>query len=585
LTYSIKYDNDNKRYKQTRKWNMLTSEQLEKILIDANILTHDQFNQAVADQKGSGMELKKYLTQSGLVSETDLAELICHEARVDRYNSDIHILDIDLKNLVPLDIAQKNHLAPIQKKGQLLIVAITDPFNIEALDALEESTGFEVETLVCTETEFMQLSTEIYGMDSGYSIDSEGFDEMEFATEAEPKPESDENVLQEAEEAPVIRFVSWLLGQAVSKGASDIHISPEKDSAKVRFRIDGRLQEIPSPPKARLLPIISRVKILGNMDIATSMMPQDGRFTFKTENKEINVRASTIPTIHGENVVLRLLDMGATIHTLDKLGMMPEDVAKINDVVAKPYGMILSTGPTGSGKSTSLYSILKILNKPDINIITLEDPVEYRVANIRQVQLNRKAGMTFAGGLRAILRQDPDVIMVGEIRDSETAEISVRSALTGHRVLSTVHTNDAAGAITRLTEMGVEPFIVASVLLVSFAQRLVRIVCPYCKEPYEPTEKAIRIMGFPSNEPLPTFNKGRGCINCNGTGFRGRTAVFEILTIDEDIQEMILKKNSAQDISRFAKSAGRLRTLREDAIIKINKGLTTVEEAASVVMM
>jgi len=571
---------------------MLKTKRLEKILIDANILTREKLAQILEEQKGSGLDLSKFLTtQSGIINESELADVISREGKVKRYDAEKFPLQMNLIDLVPIEIAQKYHLAPIQKKGRLLIVATIDPLNIESLDLLEESTDCEVEPLVCTEQEFMQLITTIYGMDSGYTMDIEGIGDMEFDTDSESKPDSiieDVQVssLQDmAEEAPVIRFVNSLLSQAVRQGASDIHISPEKDIAKIRFRIDGRLQAVPSPPKAMLLPIISRVKILGNMDIATSMMPQDGRFTVKTENKEINVRSSSIPTIHGENIVLRLLDMGTTIHTLDRLGMMPEDVEKIKEVAAKPYGMILSSGPTGSGKSTSLYSIIKILNKPDINIITLEDPVEYRVPNIRQVQLNRKAGMTFASGLRSILRQDPDVIMVGEIRDNETAEISVRSALTGHRVLSTVHTNDSAGAITRLIEMGIEPFIVSSVLLVSFAQRLVRTVCPFCKEAYQPTEKSIRQLGISQDHELPVFYRGRGCINCMGTGFRGRTAVFEILIIDEEIQDMIMNRSSAQEISRHAKSGGKLKSLKEDALIKIYNGVTTVEEAASVVMM
>jgi type IV pilus assembly protein PilB len=570
---------------------MIKVKRLEKILIDANILTPEQFQQVMVEQKGSGLDLSKYLTQSGIITESELADIISSEARVKRYNAEAYPLQMDLSEFVPLEISQKYHLAPIQKKGRLLIVATIDPLNIESLDMLEETTDCEVEPLVCTEQEFMQLITTIYGMSSGYTMDIDGIGEMEFDTDSESKPDTiveDVHVssLQDmAEEAPVIRFVNSLLAQAVRQGASDIHISPEKDIAKIRFRIDGRLQAVPSPPKAMLLPIISRVKILGNMDIATSMMPQDGRFTVKTENKEINVRSSSIPTIHGENIVLRLLDMGTTIHTLDRLGMTPDDVEKIKEVAAKPYGMILSTGPTGSGKSTSLYSIIKILNKPDVNIVTLEDPVEYRVPNIRQVQLNRKAGMTFASGLRSILRQDPDVIMVGEIRDSETAEISVRSALTGHRVLSTVHTNDSAGAITRLIEMGIEPFIVSSVLLVSFAQRLVRTVCPFCKEAYQPSEKSFKLLGIVSDSDLPTFYRGRGCINCMGTGFRGRTAVFEILIIDEEIQDMIMKRSSAQEISRYAKASKKMKTLKEDAILKIYNGITTVEEAASVVMM
>jgi type IV pilus assembly protein PilB len=332
-----------------------------------------------------------------------------------------------------------------------------------------------------------------------------------------------------------------------------------------------------------LLPIISRFKILAGMDIATTRIPQDGRFTVRMEDKEINIRASAIPTIYGENLVLRLLDMGAGHYTLDRLGMFDDDREKIESAIYKPYGMILSTGPTGSGKSTSLYAILRRVNKPDINIITLEDPVEYRVERIRQIQLNRKAGMTFAGGLRSILRQDPDVIMVGEIRDSETAVIGVQAAMTGHRVLSTIHTNDAAGAITRLIDMGIEPFLVSSVLLVSFAQRLVRTVCPYCKEPYQPPERALKQFGLIELEGA-NFQRGKGCFNCMNTGYKGRIGVFEILLIDDMVQEMILKKQPAPEITRTAQQAGRLRTLKEDAAIKVFKGITTLEEAASAVM-
>jgi type IV pilus assembly protein PilB len=301
------------------------------------------------------------------------------------------------------------------------------------------------------------------------------------------------------------------------------------------------------------------------------------------ENKEINVRVSSMPTIYGENLVLRLLDMGATVYTLDRLGMNPEDRDKIETAINKPYGMILSTGPTGSGKSTSLYSILKKINKPDINIITLEDPVEYRVDKIRQIQLNRKAGMTFASGLRSILRQDPDVVMVGEIRDKETAEISIRAALTGHRLLSTVHTNDSAGAITRLIEMGVEPFLVSSVMLVSFAQRLVRTICPFCRETYEPSLKGRSYFGLENENTV--FQRGKGCVNCMGTGYRGRTGIFEVLLIDDVVQEMILNRKSAQEISNLLKSKGLLNTLKTDAADKIARGITTIEEAASAVMI
>jgi type IV pilus assembly protein PilB len=326
------------------------------------------------------------------------------------------------------------------------------------------------------------------------------------------------------------------------------------------------------------------VKILANLDITISRLPQDGRVTLKMENHEINVRVSTMPTVYGENVVMRLLDMSSGVYTLDRLGMIKTDRDMIETTVRKAYGMILSTGPTGSGKSTSLYSILNELNQPDTNIITLEDPVEYRIANIRQVQLNRKAGMTFASGLRAILRQDPDIIMVGEIRDSETAAIAIQAAQTGHRLLSTIHTNDAAGAITRFIDMGIEPFLVASALLVSFAQRLLRTICPYCKEPYKPSATALAAWGLDHVEKA-NFQHGKGCYQCLNTGYKGRTGIFEVLVNDEMVQEMILKRKSAQDITRAAIAEGKLRTLKDDAASKVLQGITTLEEAASAVMI
>jgi type IV pilus assembly protein PilB len=382
----------------------------------------------------------------------------------------------------------------------------------------------------------------------------------------------------------VVRLVNSILSQGVREGASDIHISPEKDHVQIRFRVDGKLHEVPAPPKSMFLPIVSRLKILANMDIALSRVPQDGRFTVKMKNKDINIRASTIPSIYGENLVLRLLDTSTSIYSLELLGMNEIDRQKIEAIITKPYGMILSTGPTGSGKSTSLYSILKKINEPDINIITIEDPVEYRIDKIRQVQLNRKAGMTFASGLRSILRQDPDVIMVGEIRDGETAGIAVQAALTGHRVLSTLHTNDAAGAMTRMVDMGIEPFLVASVMLVSFAQRLVRKVCPHCRQPYAPTADTLKYWNL-EGENVKGLVVGQGCFNCLHTGYRGRTGIFEVLVIDDMVRDMILRRCSAHEINRAAITAGSFVTLRENALEKARLGITSLEEAASAVLM
>ena len=569
---------------------MRVRKKLGEILVDAELLTEVQLGRALIDQKGTGLRLGQYLIQNNIVREDHLINLLSKQLKINKYDPDMYPSNPDLAVLIPLDIAQKNKVVPLKKKSDLLTIAMFDPMDINVLDTVEFITNMEVEPVVCSEREINQLISLTYGMQSGLLEELEKMEEVQFDVEPEPSDETamgDVQVssLQDlAEEPPIIRLVNSIIAQAVREGASDIHISPEVQTVQLRFRLDGKLNEVPSPPKSMILPIISRIKILANMDIAVSRIPQDGRFTVKIEGKEINIRVSSIPTIYGENLVLRLLDMSTGVYSLDGLGMSPYDREKIRSTIGKPYGMILSTGPTGSGKSTSLYSIIKEINQPDINIITLEDPVEYRVAKIRQIQLNRKAGMTFAGGLRSILRQDPDVIMVGEIRDGETAGIATQAALTGHKVLSTVHTNDAAGAITRLLDMGIEPFLVASVLLVSFAQRLVRTICPYCREPYRPSEAALVAWGIDGLENV-NFHRGKGCPHCMYKGYRGRTGIFEVLVNDGMIQEMILKGNSAQEITRAAKESGKLRTLKDDAANKVIQGITTLEEAASTVMI
>lgn len=569
---------------------MRTRKKLGEILVDAELLTENQLSRALDDQKRTGLRLGQFLIQQGMVREDQLIALLSKQLRIEKYSPDKYPSNPDLAGLIPLDVVQKNKVVPLKKRVNLLTVAMSDPMDINALDTVEFVTNVEVEPVVCSEREINQLINLTYGMQSGLIEELEKMEDVQFDVETEPSDDMNMEALQVsslqnlAEEPPVIRLVNSIVAQAVREGASDIHISPEARTVQLRFRIDGKLNEVPSPPKSLILPIISRIKILANMDIAVSRTPQDGRFTVKLDNKEVNVRVSSIPTIYGENLVLRLLDMSTGVYVLDRLGMSHEDIEKIRSTIVKPYGMILSTGPTGSGKSTSLYSIIKEINQPDINIITLEDPVEYRVAKIRQIQLNRKAGMTFAGSLRSILRQDPDVIMVGEIRDAETAGIATQAALTGHKVLSTVHTNDAAGSITRLLDMGIEPFLVASVLLVSFAQRLVRTICPYCKESYNPPEAALAAWGIEGVENA-SFKRGRGCPHCMNKGYRGRTGIFEILVNDEMVQEMILRGSSAQEITRAAKETGRLRTLREDAESKVIQGITTLEEAASTVMI
>ncbi len=559
-----------------------------KIFLEAGLLNKEQLDQALDAQKKSGIKLGQILIQQGIISEFDLIEALCRHFRLTKYNSDDYPVDTRLKNLISSDAAQKYQVAPLIRKGRLLKIAISNPSDIDTLDAIETLTNCEIEPVICTDWELTELMGRIYGTYSALggvmeSMDDTPYDLDDITGMEEVMENAQISSLQDmAEQVPVVRLVNSIISHAVRHGASDIHISPEKDYVHTRFRIDGTLHKIPSPSKAMLLPIISRIKILSNMDISKSRIAQDGRFTASVGNKEINIRTSVLPTIYGENLVMRLLDMGTDFYNLDRLGMCLEDRKKIEDLITKPYGMILSTGPTGSGKSTSLYALLKEMNKSDVNIITVEDPVEYRMKNIRQLQLNRKAGMTFAGGLRSILRQDPDIIMVGEIRDAETARIAIRSAMTGHMVLSTVHTNDAAGAIVRLLDLDIEPFLISSVMLASFAQRLIRTVCTKCKQTYKPSDRVLVQWGLDKMENT-NFQRGTGCFNCMNTGFKGRTGIFEVLVIDEMIQDMILKKKSAQEISKAAKEMGKMRTLKDDAIAKLVSGITTIEEAASAV--
>jgi len=567
---------------------VVARKKLGQMLIDENLLTEEQLSKALAEQQRAGLKLGQYLIRHGFVSEQQLVDVLGRQLKLRKYHPDIFPFNIELSKLIPIEYAQKYQIAPLVRKGRLLTIAITDPLDINALDVIEMLTNCEVEAVVCAERELNQLISSLYGIQSGLGGVLESID-----IEAQPVKEKDEDEAADiqlaslqnmAGEAPIVRLANSIFAQAVREGASDVHISPQKNSIQVRFRIDGKLHEVPSPPKSLFLPIIARIKILANMDITVTRIPQDGRFTLKMEKKEINVRVSSIPTIYGENIVLRLLDTGAGVYSLDRLGMVKADIERLRSIIQKPYGMILSTGPTGSGKSTSIYAILSELNRPDSNIMTLEDPVEYRIENIRQIQLNRKAGMTFAGGLRSILRQDPDIIMVGEIRDAETAAIAVQAAQTGHRVLSTVHTNDAVGAITRFLDMGIEPFLLASTLLVSIAQRLVRTVCPYCREPYNPPEKILASWGL-ENWDFANFQRGRGCNQCLSTGYKGRTGLFEVLVNDEMIQDLIMKKKSAHEITRKAIDAGNLKTLKYDAGNKVLRGITTLEEAGSAVMM
>ena len=554
------------------------SPRLGEQLVLKGILTEEALENALSAAKAANMKLGEYLTSHGIVPEEDILKALSEQLNFPLYNPDEFPLDTHLKDLVPQDVARENRLVPLTFEEGVLYCALLDPNNFRALDTVEETCRCQVEPVLCTKADFVRLFSAVYGE---YSAFSEMLGEIDADTTPDAGRADEEVITNNAvDDVPVIRLVNLILSEGVKVGASDIHINPEKTTVNVRYRVEGMLRKASEVPLKLAPSVVSRIKIMGNMDISETRLPQDGRFTIKVEGHEINVRVSSIPTTYGENVVMRLLDMSAQrIYELPKLGMGPEDYKLVTQAAHKPYGMILSTGPTGSGKSSSLYAIIKLVNRDEVNIMTLEDPVEYRMAGVRQVQLNVKAGMTFSSGLRAILRQDPDILMVGEIRDRETAQIAVQAALTGHLVLSTLHTNDALSAVNRLVDMGVEPYLVASVLLCSFAQRLVRCVCPHCREQYQPSIGLLHVFGL-TPEDGPFFH-GKGCPRCGGTGYMGRTAIFEVFPMLDELQEMVTAGKSKQEIYRRARELG-IRIMADDAAKKIRAGITTAEEAIRV---
>ncbi|EGJ49240.1 GspE/PulE family protein [Desulfocurvibacter africanus] len=559
---------------------------LGEMLVQSGLLDKATLEKALQDKARGKRKLGEYLVANGICREGDIIGCISRQMGIEKYHPSRFPVDVSLSGHIPADMARQLKLAPLSLNGRLLLLAMVDPLDIEAMDSAEFASKCEVDPVICSEQELNQLHSTIYGLYSGLGDVLDGMEELRLegsGDEDRTVPQLDLKTRDDQADVPAVKLVNSILMQAVQERASDVHISPEKERMQVRFRIDGKLQEVPAPPKRFLAPMLSRIKLLAGMDIAVTRAPQDGRFSAVMDTREINIRASCMPTIHGENMVLRLLDTSSGGYDLEQLGMLGEDQDRLKAACARPHGLILVAGPTGSGKTTTLYAMLRLINTPEANVITLEDPVEYRIAGIRQVQLNRKAGMTFASGLRSILRQDPDVIMVGEIRDAETAAIAVQAALTGHRVLSSVHTNDASGAITRLLDMGIEPFLVSSVLLAAVGQRLLRRVCPSCAEEYDPGRTALRQLGM-EDDKKAIFRRGRGCTQCMQTGYRGRVGIYEILMADQQVQEMILRKASAGEISRAMTAAGKLRTLRQDAMDKVRRGETTIEEALSAVM-
>jgi type IV pilus assembly protein PilB len=554
---------------------------LGESLVEQKLLTEEQLQAAIHDSEQSGDPLRKTLVHKGLVTEDDICTFFEEQMGIPRIDLKNYLIDPKILAIVPELLAKKHHLIPLFKTGDTLTIATADPLNVIALDELRLKTKSNIEPAVATETEINTAISQYYGTGSSVEDIIKSIDVKSMAIEEEKDELSTDKLKDLAEEAPIIKLVNLIIMQAIQERASDIHVEPEEASLKVRFRIDGVLHETLTVPKHLQAAVLSRIKIMSELDIATKRVPQDGRFRIIVDNGTIDMRISTLPTMHGENIVMRLLDSSSIMIGLEQLGFNEKNLDQFKSLIVRPHGIILVTGPTGSGKTTTLYSALNTINKPDVNIITVEDPVEYQLKMIRQSQINPKAGLTFALGLRSILRQDPDIIMVGEIRDLETAEIAVQAALTGHLVLSTLHTNDAPSSLTRLVDMGVEPFLISSSVIGVVAQRLVRKICTSCKEAFTPSDEVFKELGIPRPEGDIKFFRGKGCKTCKNTGYKGRIGIYEMLIPNEQIREMILQKVSTGQIKKVSQEMG-MKTLREDGLEKVLSGVTSIDEVIRV---
>ena len=529
--------------------------------------------------------LAEYLIEKKVLSSAQIAQLFAAHLGLD-YLENINVENIsdDLLNAIPISFAKANRLLPIlDDDNSTVVVACSNPFLLDYEEELRLVFNKDIKLVV---TSFESILTAINSAyDRSMRQAETAVAELEDNESNNLKGVLEDEVvdlldLESDDEAPIIRLVNSLMSQAVKDGASDIHVEPYERELLVRFRVDGILHEIIRPPKRFQNSIISRVKIMGGLNIAEKRLPQDGRIRLKVAGKDFDIRVSSVPTTYGERIVMRLLDRSSVMRNLTDIGFSDYNLEIIDQLIQSPHGIILVTGPTGSGKTSTLYACLAKINRPDLNILTIEDPVEYQLKGIGQVQANAKIGLTFAGGLRAFLRQDPDVIMVGEIRDRETAEIAIQASLTGHLVFSTIHTNDAPGAVTRLVDMQVEPFLVASSLLAVLAQRLVRTICPLCKESYTPTQDELSEIGLDSRE-VRVLYRGKGCDSCQQTGYRGRIGIFELMTINDEVRASIMANSDASTLKTIARNHG-MRTLREDGSLKVKRGITTVAEVTRV---
>ncbi len=566
------------------------SAKIGDLLIKEKLITPDQLNQALEYQKKYGGKIGTILVDLNFITEDDITSVLSRQYGVPAINLDYFEVDPDVVKLIPLDTAQKYQVLPLSRVGSTLTIATTDPSNVFAMDDIKFMTGFNIEPVIASEGAIMRSIEKYYGTPHAMELKKvydalsmeEKKDDFDLELEEDQEEMDVDELQRSSEEAPIIRLVNLILLDAIKREASDIHIEPYEKEFRVRFRIDGILYNIMKPPLKLRDALTSRLKIMSKLDIAEKRLPQDGRIKIKTavegKKKDIDFRVSCLPTIYGEKIVLRILDRSNLMLDLTKLGMEASALKNFEGAITKPYGMVLVTGPTGSGKTNTLYSSISKLNTPEVNIMTAEDPVEFNLFGINQVQIHEMIGLTFAAALRSFLRQDPNIVLVGEIRDFETAEIAIKAALTGHLVMSTLHTNDAPSSINRLLNMGIEPFLVANSLLLICAQRLVRRVCSNCKTEDKIPKKTLIDIGFSPEEAKDiVVYKGEGCDTCNNTGYKGRIGLFEIMPISEEISELILIGASARELKRKSIEEGMI-TLRRSGLIKIKEGVTSIEE-------
>ena len=554
---------------------------LTDVLLATTALTKEQIARAEEIHAQRGLRLEEVLVKQNFISEAELLQAQAQRLGLSCWKElPESEFDLTLMRQVPLAFARQHKLVPIRRHDGHILVAMNDPLDLQPLDDVSLLLKAPVEAVLSPEREIIGVLNRLY--DSEAQTAAKVIEDMDAADMGRlaHNLEGPQDLLDQDSEAPIIQLVNLILSQAAQDRASDIHIEPFERSLKVRYRIDGVLHEVLSPHKRLQSAVTSRLKIMADLNIAEKRLPQDGRIAIRVRNKEIDIRVSVLPTAFGERLVLRLLDKSDALLSLEDIGFAPELFRIYTRLVQRPNGIILVTGPTGSGKSTTLYATLQRINAPEVNIITVEDPIEYQLNGIGQIQVNPKIDLTFANGLRSILRQDPDIIMVGEIRDRETAEIAIQASLTGHLVFSTLHTNDAASAVTRLLDMGIEPFLISSSVLAIMAQRLVRVICAACREPFEPNAETLREIGLTPEECAPHGGKlfrGRGCDACRGSGYRGRAGIYEMLALDDSVRTLIMQQANAHTIKNAAVQRG-MRTLLQDGARKVLQGTTTVEE-------